>query len=205
MPLTEIVIATHNAGKLAEIKELLNDMPIRVRSNQELGVHDVEETGLTFVENALIKARNACAHTDHAALADDSGLEVDMLRGAPGIYSSRFAGDDATDEQNITMLLEAMDGVPFEQRTARFRCCMVVMRHAADPSPLICNGVWEGHIANEKKGQNGFGYDPVFLPVDAIGSAAQLSGDQKQRLSHRALALRALRQQIIDFINSTRK
>lgn len=203
MSQTPLVIATHNAGKLAEIKDLLKDLPIKVSGNKALGVDDVAETGLTFVENALIKARNACANTDCAALADDSGLEVDYLRGAPGIYSSRYAGLKASDAQNIEKLLDALNGVPFAQRTARFRCCMVVMRHAADPSPLIVDGVWEGHIATAPKGDNGFGYDPVFLPADAIGSAAQLSGAQKQRLSHRALALGQLRRQIVAFIDAS--
>lgn len=196
----QLIIATHNAGKLRELRDLLDDSRLELHSSGELALDDVEETGLTFVENALLKARSACAQTGHPALGDDSGLEVDALQGAPGIYSSRYAGDNATDQDNIDKLLRALEGRPHEQRSARFRCTLVVLRHADDPAPLICEGQWEGHIATDIKGDNGFGYDPVFLPHDAIGSAAQLSQRQKSTLSHRALALNALKQNLHRFL-----
>lgn len=195
-----LIIATHNAGKLREFKDLLQEPALNLSSSGELGLDDVEETGLTFVENALLKARSACAQTGEAALADDSGLEVDALKGAPGIYSSRYAGATATDQDNIAKLLDALADVPHEKRAARFRCTLVVMRHAEDPAPLICEGQWEGHIATAAKGENGFGYDPVFLPHDAIGSAAQLSAQQKSTLSHRALALQQLKTHLHRFL-----
>ncbi len=198
---TKLIIATHNAGKLRELRELLSDLSLDLESSGERGLSDVDETGLTFVENAILKARSACAETGCPALGDDSGLEVDALHGAPGIYSSRFAGENATDGDNIEKLLDALKDVPHEQRTARFRCTLVVLRHAADPAPLICEGKWEGHIALETKGANGFGYDPVFLPHDAIGSAAQLSSNQKSTLSHRALALQQLKSRLRRFLS----
>lgn len=199
----KLIIATHNAGKLAELRDLLSDLKLDLRSSGELGLEDVDETGLTFVENALLKARSACRQTQCPALGDDSGLEVDALHGAPGIYSSRYAGEQATDQDNIDKLLESLEDVPHASRTARFRCTLVVLRHAEDPAPLICEGQWEGHIAREAKGANGFGYDPVFLPHDAIGSAAQLSSEQKSTLSHRALALRELKSQLRRFLSHT--
>ena len=195
-----LIIATHNAGKLRELRELLSDLSLDLASGGELGLEDVDETGLTFVENALLKARSACRQTDCAALGDDSGLEVDALNGAPGIYSSRYAGPQASDQDNIDKLLDALADTPHASRTARFRCTLVVLRHAEDPAPLICEGKWEGHIALEAKGDNGFGYDPVFLPNDAIGSAAQLSAEQKSTLSHRALALGQLKNRLRRFL-----
>ncbi|NNF16219.1 MAG: RdgB/HAM1 family non-canonical purine NTP pyrophosphatase [Gammaproteobacteria bacterium] len=195
-----LVIASHNRGKLVEIADLLEQESLNLISAADAGIGDVEETGRTFVENALLKARNACQQTGHAALGDDSGLEVDYLNGAPGIFSSRFAGPDATDSSNLEKLLTALQGVPHAQRSARFRCCIVVLRHVDDPAPLICEGSWEGHIAEKAKGDNGFGYDPVFLPGDAIGTAAQLSAAQKQTLSHRATALLQLKAQLHRFL-----
>lgn len=200
MPKFPLVIATHNRGKLLEIADLLADVPLQLTNATDSGLPDVEETGQTFVENALLKARHACQHTRHAALADDSGLEVDYLDGAPGIFSSRYAGTNATDQANLQKLLQQLGQLPHKQRTARFRCCIVVMRHALDPAPLICEGEWEGHIALEAKGANGFGYDPVFLPSDAIGTAAQLSAAQKQTLSHRAKALIELKHRLPRFL-----
>ncbi len=197
----KLVIATHNAGKLAELRDLLGDLSLDLQSSSDLGLSDVEETGLTFVENALLKARSACAESGCPALGDDSGLEVDALHGAPGIYSSRYAGENANDGDNIIKLLDALEGVPHAQRTARFRCTLVVLRHAQDPAPLICEGKWEGHIAIETTGQTGFGYDPVFFPPDAIGSAAQLSSEQKSTLSHRALALQQLKTRLRQFLS----
>ena len=197
----KLKIATHNTGKLRELRDLLSDESLNLVSSGELSLNDVEETGLTFVENALLKARSACLQTECAALGDDSGLEVDALHGAPGIYSSRYAGDGASDQGNIDKLLNALKDVPHASRTARFRCTLVVLRHAEDPAPLICEGQWEGHIAIEAKGDNGFGYDPIFLPHDAIGSAAQLSAEQKSTLSHRALALRQLKSRLRRFLS----
>lgn len=199
-----LVIASHNRGKLIEIADLLDAESLTLISADDAGVGDIEETGGTFVENAVLKARNACTQAGHPALADDSGLEVDYLDGAPGIYSARFAGPTATDSSNLEKLLEALQGVPMPQRGARFRCCIVVMRHAHDPAPLICEGTWEGHIAERAKGTNGFGYDPVFLPHDAIGTAAQLSAAQKQTLSHRAIALLQLKARLQRFLRHIR-
>ncbi|MFK8029216.1 MAG: RdgB/HAM1 family non-canonical purine NTP pyrophosphatase [Gammaproteobacteria bacterium] len=199
----KLIIATHNNGKLRELRDLLSDLSLDLASSGELGLSDVEETGLTFVENALLKARSACGQTGHAALGDDSGLEVDALQGAPGIYSSRFAGENASDQDNLEKLLVELKDVPHASRTARFRCTLVVMRHANDPAPLICEGQWEGHIATQAKGDNGFGYDPIFLPHDAIGSAAQLSSDQKSTLSHRAIALLQLKHSLHRFLSHT--
>lgn len=209
---TSLLIATHNPGKLSELSELLADTGLLVTGASEAGLSDVEETGLTFVENAILKARAACAEANMPALADDSGLEVDFLGGAPGIYSARYAADSVPpggdrktlDGANIDKLLQALEGVPHAQRSARFRCTLVVMRHASDPAPLICEGQWEGHIATKRKGENGFGYDPVFLPHDAIGSAAQLSSLQKHQLSHRALALKLLKQHIRRFLEHSK-
>lgn len=197
----KLIIATHNDGKLRELRDILSELSLNLVSSGELGLNDVEETGLTFVENALLKARSACGQTECAALGDDSGLEVDALHGAPGIYSSRYAGDNASDSDNIDKLLDALADVPHALRTARFRCTLVVLRHAEDPAPLICEGKWEGHIALKAKGDNGFGYDPVFLPHDAIGSAAQLSARQKSTLSHRALALQQLKVRLSRFLS----
>jgi XTP/dITP diphosphohydrolase len=187
-----IVLASNNAGKLWEIEELLRSEEIGVVPQGELGVPEPEETGLTFVENAILKARNAARHSGLAAIADDSGIEVDALRGAPGIYSARFAGPDASDADNLRQLLEALQGVPESQRSARFQCLMVYMRHAADPTPMICQGTWEGRILFAPRGDNGFGYDPVFYVPSEDCSAAELSADTKNRLSHRGQALMAL-------------
>jgi XTP/dITP diphosphohydrolase len=187
-----IVFASDNAGKVREISELLNSEQIRIIPQGELGVSDVEETGLTFVENAILKARNAAAQSGLAAIADDSGIEVDALQGAPGIYSARFAGVGASDEENLRKLLEALQGVPEAERSARFQCLMVYMRHGEDPTPLICQGTWEGRILLAPRGEDGFGYDPIFHVPEENCSAAQLPSDTKNRLSHRGQALRML-------------
>lgn len=194
----ELVVATGNQGKLKEISQLLAPLHIRVRGQKEFAIPDIEETGLTFVENALLKARNTCAHTGKPALADDSGIEVDALNGAPGIYSARYAGTGASDSANVDKLLHALRGVPEEKRTARFQCVMVYLRHADDPTPLICQGTWEGTIALTPAGDNGFGYDPVFWVPQQGCTAAQLPPAIKNSLSHRGQALQhflaALRQ-----------
>ncbi|KPJ91743.1 MAG: non-canonical purine NTP pyrophosphatase [Gammaproteobacteria bacterium SG8_15] len=183
-------IDTRNKGKLREINQLLTGLHIEAIPQTEFNVPDVEETGLTFVENAIIKARNAAAHAGLPALADDSGIEVDVLNGEPGIYSARYAGKDASDEANLNKLLEALKGVPDAERTARFQCVMVYMAHAKDPTPLICQGTWEGRILYEPSGENGFGYDPVFYVPTHDCSAAELESAVKNQLSHRGQALR---------------
>jgi XTP/dITP diphosphohydrolase len=187
-----IVLASNNPGKVREINELLSAERIRVIPQGELNVPEAEETGLSFVENALLKARNAAARSGLAAIADDSGIEVDALGGAPGIYSARYAGAGASDAANVDRLLAELSGVPEAQRTARFQCLMVYMRHAQDPTPVICQGTWEGRILPAPRGENGFGYDPVFYVPEAGCSAAQLSSAAKNRLSHRGQALAKL-------------
>lgn len=193
-----IVLASNNAGKVREINELLRPFQIRVVPQGEFGVPEVEETGLTFVENAIIKARCAAEHTGLAAIADDSGIEVDALNGAPGIYSARFAGAGATDANNLHKLLAALRGVPQAERSARFQCVMVYMRHGGDPTPLICQGTWEGRILLAPRGENGFGYDPVFHVPDQDCSAAELPAIIKNQLSHRGQALRDLASRLGD-------
>ncbi len=187
-----IVLASNNPNKAREIGQLLAGQAIEVLPQSAFDVPEAEETGLTFVENAILKARNAAAHTGLPAIADDSGLEVDALNGEPGIHSARFAGPDATDADNNARLLEALAEVPDDQRTARFQCLMVFMRHDRDPTPLICQGTWEGRILREPRGENGFGYDPLFWVPEKERSAAELSADEKNALSHRGQALRCL-------------
>lgn len=188
----KVVLASGNAGKVREFNQLLGDQHIEVVPQSSFGVPEAEETGLTFVENAILKARHAARLSGLPAIADDSGIEVDALRGAPGIYSARFAGPGASDEDNVNKLLAELSGVPDTERTARFQCLMVYMRHAEDPTPLICQGTWEGRILYEPRGSNGFGYDPVFFVPDHDCSAAELDSDVKNSLSHRGQALRKL-------------
>lgn len=188
-----IVLASNNAGKVRELVELLADAQIRVVPQGDLGVPEAEETGLTFTENAILKARNAAQHSGLPAIADDSGLEVDALHGAPGIYSARYAGPGAGDAENVAKLLHALESVPEAQRSARFQCVIVYMRHAADPTPLICQGTWEGLVLPAPQGENGFGYDPVFYVPAEGRSAAELEPAVKNGLSHRGQALRQLR------------
>jgi XTP/dITP diphosphohydrolase len=188
----QIVLATGNSGKVREINELLAGHDVEVIPQSAFQVPEAEETGLTFVENALIKARNAARHAGSPAIADDSGLEVDALWGAPGIHSSRFAGADASDRDNVEKLLAALADVAEERRTARFQCVMVYLRHPRDPTPLICQGTWEGRVLFAPRGSNGFGYDPVFYVPGHECSAAELPPEVKNRLSHRGQALRKL-------------
>jgi XTP/dITP diphosphohydrolase len=186
-----VVLATGNRGKVRELVDLLAGQGIDIAPQSDFGVPDADETGLTFVENAILKARNAAAHTGLPAIADDSGLEVDHLNGAPGIYSSRYAGDGGSAANNAK-LLAALDGVPEDKRSARFRCVLVFLRHADDPTPLICQGTWEGRILTAASGDGGFGYDPLFF-VPAEGcSAAELAPARKNAISHRGQALRCL-------------
>jgi XTP/dITP diphosphohydrolase len=187
-----VVLASGNRGKVREINQILANLDIIVVPQTEFAVPDVEETGLTFVENAIIKARNAAHLTGLPAIADDSGLEVDHLKGAPGIYSARYAGADASDQANLEKLLAELEGVAEEKRTARFQCLMVYLEHERDPTPIICQGTWEGRILTAPRGDNGFGYDPVFLVPGHDLTAAELDSEEKNRLSHRGQALRQL-------------
>jgi len=187
---SRIVVATGNRGKLAEIRAILDEFLVAVVAQGELGIGEVEETGLTFVENALLKARNAAAVAAGPAIADDSGLEVDALGGAPGIRSARYAGEPADDGANIDRLLAALADAG--DRSAAFRCVMVYLRHAEDPAPVIAEGVWRGRILTGRRGEGGFGYDPVFLDPVLGRSAAELPPAEKNRVSHRARALREL-------------
>lgn len=186
-----LVLASGNRGKLAEFQQLLADSGWAVAAQSEFAVPEAEETGLSFVENAIIKARNAALHSGLPALADDSGLEVDALDGAPGIYSARFAGDGG-DDANNRKLLELLDAVPDDSRGARFQCVLVFMRHARDPSPLICQGTWEGRILRAPRGEQGFGYDPLFYVPSLERSSAELPASLKNQHSHRGQALRQL-------------
>jgi XTP/dITP diphosphohydrolase len=188
----KVVLASGNAGKVREFNQLLGSEHIEVLPQSHFGVPDAEETGLTFVENAILKARNAARHTGLPALADDSGIEVDALNGAPGIYSARYAGVGASDEDNLRKLLAAMADVPADARSARFQCLIVYLRHAEDPTPLICQGTWEGSLLAAPRGEHGFGYDPIFLVPGRGLSSAELPPDEKNRLSHRGQALRKL-------------
>lgn len=187
-----IILASNNFGKVREINELLEAERIKVIPQGDLGVTEAEETGLTFVENAILKARNAARQGGLAAIADDSGIEVDALQGAPGIYSARFAGAGASDADNLQKLLDELQAVPDAQRTARFQCLMVYMRHAADPTPKIFQGTWEGRILLTPRGTNGFGYDPVFYVPEQDCASAELTPEVKNRLSHRGQAVAQL-------------
>ena len=187
----KIILASNNSGKIREFNTMLAGM-YEVVSMHEMQVEEVPETGLTFVENALIKARNASAQSGLPALADDSGIVVDALNGAPGIYSARFAGDHGDDEANTQKLLEDMAQVPDAQRTARFWCAIVYVEHANDPTPIIIQRGWEGEIMREKVGENGFGYDPIFYVPTHQQASAELSPEQKNTISHRGKALQAL-------------
>jgi len=186
----KIVLASGNPGKIKEIQAILKQHPIVPQS--EFNVEEAEETGSTFIENAIIKARNAAQHCDLPAIADDSGIVVDALKGAPGVISARYAGVGASDHDNLIKLLADLKAVPAELRTARFVCVMVFMRHANDPLPLIAQGVWEGQILTESAGENGFGYDPIFWVPTHQKASAQLSPEIKNLISHRAQALSQL-------------
>ena len=192
----KVVLASNNKGKVRELGQLLSSFDMEVVPQSEFNAGEVEETGLTFVENAILKARHAAQVSGLPAIADDSGLEVDALKGAPGIYSARFAGVGANDQDNLHKLLKELKDIPDEQRTARFQCLLVYMRHANDPTPLICQGTWEGIITHEPQGDNGFGYDPVFYVPTHQCTSAQLTPEQKNQLSHRGQALQKLLQNL---------
>ncbi|MFB1037089.1 MAG: RdgB/HAM1 family non-canonical purine NTP pyrophosphatase [Sinobacterium sp.] len=194
--MTKVVLASGNQGKLKELNELLAPCNIEAVSQSEFNIEPAVEDGLSFVENAILKARWAAKLSGLPAIADDSGLEVDYLNGQPGIYSARFSGDNATDEKNNALLLEKLAGVPTEQRTARFQCVVVYLRHATDPTPLVCQGTWEGLIGTEFVGDNGFGYDPLFFIPSLMLGAAQLLPEQKNIFSHRGQAMVKLLNQL---------
>lgn len=187
-----IVLASGNAGKLREIGELLAPLNLEIFPQSVFGIAEVDESAPTFVENALLKARHAASRAKLPALADDSGLMVDALDGAPGVYSARYAGPAATDEQNLRKLLSNLEGIPQDRRTARFHCVVVFVLRPQDPRPLIFEGTWEGRILTEAVGRGGFGYDPVFYVPTHTCSAAQLTLSTKNALSHRGQALRKL-------------
>lgn len=195
-PRRRVVLATGNPGKVREIGALLAPAGVEIVSQEEFGLHSAEETGATFIENALLKARHAAAGAGLAAIADDSGLVVDALDGAPGIHSARYAGDGG-DAANIHKLLEALATLPPEARGARFVCVAVLLRHPGDPLPLVCQGTWEGSIATAPRGDAGFGYDPVFIPRGDTRSAAELPTDEKNRRSHRGEAFAQLLRQLV--------
>lgn len=195
----KIILATGNPGKLREFRTLLAGLELEIAPQSDFAMPDIAETGLTFIENALLKARNAALHTGLPALADDSGLAVDALNGAPGLYSARYAGTGADDSANIAKLLDELCGVPLEQRTARFVCVLALVRHPADPIPLICQGSWEGVILDQPRGAGGFGYDPVFFVPTEQQTAAELTPEVKNRLSHRGQALAQLRRQLMQW------
>ena len=189
--MNRIVLASGNTGKLREFKQLLAPLGFELIPQSDLGVQEVAETGLSFVENAILKARHAALHTGLPALADDSGLEVDALQGTPGIYSARYAGEQASDAENIAAVLKALQVIPHSERSARFQCLLVFMRHAKDPTPLICQGTWQGSILTEPSGEEGFGYDPIFWVPETDCTAAELTSNQKHAISHRGKAMRA--------------
>jgi len=188
----KIVLASGNAGKIRELQEMLAELDMQVVPQRELNIGDIEETGLCFVENAILKARHAASESGLPAIADDSGLEVDLLNGAPGIYSARFAGETATDASNNSKLLELLGDTALQQRSARYQCVIVYMRHATDPTPIICQGSWEGHIALQAKGDGGFGYDPLFYVQELNCHAAEIDKKQKNLISHRGKAIAEL-------------
>lgn len=199
----KVVFASNNPGKIQELNALLHDFNYEIVPQNALGVSEVPETALTFVENALIKARHACSITGLPAIADDSGLAVTALHGQPGIYSARYAGINAIAQDNIKKLLYELDNIPDEKRTASFHCILVYLSHEKDPTPLICYGTWHGVILRETKGNNGFGYDPVFFDPKQNCTAAELPLEIKNRISHRGKALQLLLKQLSEKIYDT--
>ena len=193
-PITELVLASHNAGKLKELQAMLGSH-IKVRSVSEFSSIEPEETGLSFIENAILKARHAAQVSGLPALADDSGLAVDALGGAPGIYSARYA-DGQGDAANNAKLLDVLKAVPDSERGAQFVCALALVRHAADPLPILCEGLWHGRILHEARGAQGFGYDPLFWVAERNCSSAELPAAEKNQLSHRARAMVLLKQRL---------
>jgi XTP/dITP diphosphohydrolase len=193
---SEVALATGNAGKLAELQAMLAPLGVNVQAQSVFNVPEADETGLSFVENALLKARNAAIHTDLPAIADDSGLEVSSLGGAPGIYSARYAGPDASDAENNAELLSNLAGKSAGERLARFVCVLVYLRHPEDPTPIICEGFWNGRILDAPRGAQGFGYDPLFLIPERNQTSAELPREVKNELSHRGQAMRLLKERL---------
>ena len=189
---SKIVLASNNSGKLREFNDLFASTGINIIPQSEFSVEDAIEDGLSFVENAIIKARHACAITQLPAIADDSGIEIDALKGKPGIYSARYSGEHGNDKQHNQLVLKQLKGIKHEQRTARFQCVLAFMRHEHDPTPLICQASWEGYILEEERGANGFGYDPLFWIPEKQCSSAELAKEEKNKLSHRGKALALL-------------
>jgi len=187
-----VVLASGNVGKLREMSALLAPLGFELLTQSSLGIHPAAETGTTFLENALIKARHGAKIAQLPAIADDSGIEVDALHGRPGVYSARFAGENASDHDNLQKLLTELHGVPAEFRQARYHCVIVFVRDAHDRDPIVAHGTWEGQIGTQPRGTGGFGYDPIFIPAGLHSTAAQLPPEQKNTLSHRAQALIAL-------------
>mgnify|MGYP000748913780 CR=1 FL=1 len=192
----KLVLASGNKGKLKELSNLLEPLSIQLSTQNDYGVLDVDETGLSFVENAILKARAVSKASNLPALADDSGIEVDALQGQPGIYSARFSGEHGNDANNNQLLIEKLQHIAVEERTARYQCVLVYMRHWQDPTPLICQAAWEGSIGLSPKGENGFGYDPLFIPEGMDCTAAELDPNKKKQLSHRAKALQLFTTQL---------
>lgn len=199
----KVVFASHNQGKIRELQSMLKDFHLEVIPQSQFHVREIPETGLTFVENAILKARHACRETGLAAIADDSGLEVTALHGAPGIYSARYAGEQANSQDNIQKLLTELASVPETKRTASFHCVLVYLASAEDPTPLICQGVWHGFILPTPRGEHGFGYDPVFFDPEQQCSAAELPLDIKNKISHRGKALRLLIAQLAEKLHES--
>ncbi|MEG3591906.1 MAG: XTP/dITP diphosphatase [Pseudomonadota bacterium] len=190
----QVVVASSNAGKIKEMQALLETLPFELILQSEFNVPEADETGVTFAENAIIKASNACAHTGLSAIADDSGIEVDALQGEPGVYSARYAGEHCDDQDNNKKLLKEMHGVEKDKRTARFRCVVVYLDPEKDAKPLICESKWEGYILESERGYNGFGYDPLFYVPSHACSSAELPPELKNKISHRGQALQELTQ-----------
>jgi len=190
--MSKVVLATGNPGKVREMSALLAEFGLEVLPQSNFNIVEADETGTTFIENAIIKAKHAAALTGLPAIADDSGLAVDALQGVPGIYSARYAGVDASDRDNLLKLLDALKGVPAAQRTARFHCVLVYMTHADDPTPLVCHGSWDGVITEQPSGEDGFGYDPIFFVESEGCTSAELTKQRKSELSHRGQALTKL-------------
>lgn len=194
----QVVLASNNAGKVRELKSLLADLKIEIISQTDFNLPEVDETGLSFIENAILKARHASTLTGLPAIADDSGLAVAALHGEPGIYSARYAGIQSNATQNIEKLLNMMKAIPDEKRYANFHCVIAFMEHEKDPTPLICQGVWSGFISREPVGEHGFGYDPIFYVPSEKKTAAELEFDQKNKISHRGIAIQSLLEQLPD-------
>jgi len=197
----QVVLASSNPGKLKEMKILLAGIDYEVLAQAQFSVSDVEETGLSFVENAILKARHAAQHAGLPAIADDSGIQVDVLGGAPGIYSARYAGLNASDEENLNLMLENVRATGARQAAARFQCVMAYVGHAGDAMPLIAQGTWHGSIVMEPRGENGFGYDPVFFVPTHQCTSAELPFEEKNRISHRGLAMQKLLHKLTDEIS----